>query len=128
MKRKCFKQFLKEIEIEATNLYEVCQKEVGFDRIAHNLINQAANRLVEEVGRADKLLQDVVMVTDSKGSQPEFIRIASQILHNLASPLAILETIAQSTSLELADESRMFVRSVASRIRDVMCSFKKTKT
>lgn len=122
-----FNQFLKEIELITEKLSEIYSEDeselyVGEQSsysVEQEMINRAVTKLLDEIRRANRSLREAVTNTEKKRFQEELTRTALQVSHDIGSPLAALETIVQSTSITLPEESRVPIRNAASRIRDI---------
>lgn len=121
-----FNQFLSEVDLVTEKLNEIYNEE---DELAMNtqlacsseqfIINRTVSRLVNEIRKANRSLRDAISSAEKKRFHEELTRTALQVVHDIGSPLAALETIVQSTILGVSEESRVAIRSAAARIRDI---------
>jgi signal transduction histidine kinase len=72
-------------------------------------------------------MEEAIYNSDQKRFQEELTLIALQVVHDISSPIAILDTI-QSTIDGIPEESRIILKSVITQIRDISNTLlKKTK-
>jgi signal transduction histidine kinase len=121
-----FKSFLTEIEMVTEKLHEFYDQENEFQinstspyNTEQIIINRAISKLLNEIQKANKSLREAISAAEERRFKEELTRNALQVVHDIGSPIAMLEAILQSTSLELSEESRIPIRNVASRIRDI---------
>lgn len=127
-----FNNFLNEIEIVTEKLHEFYNPETDFSLDSKKsysaeqvIINRAISRLLNEIKKANKSLREAILSAEQRRFREELTRTALQVAHDIGSPLALLETIVQSTSLNLPEDSRVSIRNAAGRIRDISNSFLK---
>ena len=123
-----FNSFLNEIE-RVTKKISALDEEDNFSVYAEvsktteqEIINRTILRLVDEIKKSNKKLREAILETEQKRFQEELTRTALQVAHDIGSPLAVLETIVQSSMLTMPEENRISVRNAASRIRDISAS------
>jgi signal transduction histidine kinase len=82
------------------------------------IINKAINRLLDQIKKANYSLREAIILSEQRRFQEELTRTALQVVHDIGSPIAVLE-IFHATTSTLPEESRVLMRSAISRIRDI---------
>jgi signal transduction histidine kinase len=127
-----FNQFLGEIELLTEKIHDVYNEETNLSVNSQNtysteqiIINRAISRLLEEIRKANQSLREAISASEQKRFEDELTRTALQVVHDIGSPLAVLEAIVQSASLMLPEDSRVAIRNAATKIRDIINSLLK---
>jgi len=120
-----FNNFLAEIEAVTERLNEIHNKDAEFNvdcKLSQNseqiIINKAITRLLDEIKKSNNSLREAVSTAEQRRFQEELTKTALQVVHDIGSPIAVLE-IVQSTALTLPEDDRLLVRNAISRIRDI---------
>lgn len=120
-----FNQFLNEVELITKKLHEIYhqENEPAIPQSTFNaeqvIINRAISRLLEEIKKANKAMREAISAAEQRRFQEELTRTALQVVHDICSPLALLEAIVQSTSLSLPEADRIAIRNAIGRLRDI---------
>ncbi len=129
-----FNVFLNEIEKVTETLHEIYDEDALLQIDAKQLsseqviINKSILRLLNEIKKSNVALKEAISAAEQRRFQEELNKTALRVIHDICSPLAIIERIVQTTSAKLLEEERVGLRNAAGRIRDITNTlFKKAK-
>ena len=98
-----FNQFLREIELLTEKISEVYQDDnllplnhEKSKRVEQVIINKAIGCLISEIKKSNQSLRTAILAAEQKRFQEELTETALQVVHDIGSPIATLETIIQS--------------------------------
>ncbi|VEG92533.1 sensor histidine kinase [Legionella spiritensis] len=120
-----FHNFLYEIEKLTEKLHDYSSEdgktELPLKSSENNeqiIINRAINRLLEEINQAHRSLRAAIVASEQRKFQEELTKTALQVVHDIGSPIAILEII-QSTTSGIPEQNRTLLKNAIERIRDI---------
>jgi signal transduction histidine kinase len=126
-----FNKFLAEIEDVTERLHEIydldTERSVEFKLTLNSeqiIINKAISRLLNEIKKSNNSLRKAIAAAEQRRFQEELTRTALQVVHDIASPIAVLG-IVESTAVSLPEDSRVLIRRAISNIRDISNTFLK---
>lgn len=119
-----FNRFLSEIEMVTEKLHELYYDDeikINLKSTENNeqvIINRAITKLLEEIKKANHSLREVIAEAELRRFQDELTKTALQVVHDIGSPIVILELI-QATSTIAPEENRKLIKNAISKIRDI---------
>ena len=121
-----FNQFLQNIELLTERIQDYYHDEsnaiVNVDapqNAEQAIINRAIGKLVGEIKKANQSLREAISRAEKKRFQEELTETALQVVHDIGSPLAVLDATVVSASSVLPEENRVAIRKASEKIKDI---------